>query len=363
MCDRAALLALAVALLAGPARAQDQAVLRARIARLERDLRSAEAAAAAARADSVAHLIDARLDTVRMGALRVLAPAGLGPEARAGSAAAASLIDSAFGTAAAALAQRPFMLVLMAARREARPVPVGSTAVVTTGTAADIDQRLVWAAALAIASLNDSALTAWLQGTLVPNRHPERERRRVYIALVTAPSPAGERCYQGDLTACRKSLGLVPTEQALDDWYDPARRRSLVQELADLEEVRIARRLYTACVTGLSDPDCLALLRRVPPAALPPPLPVAARHSLLRTAVELGGPGAYARLLAGAGRSMEARLTGASGILSDSLLRTWRAAVFAARPLPVAVEPRAGWVALCWGVVFAFLALRSTRWR
>src|SRR5260221_12625892 len=128
MCDRAALLALAVALLAGPARAQDQAVLRARIARLERDLRSAEAAAAAARADSVAHLIDARLDTVRMGALRVLAPAGLGPEAPAASAAAASLTHTAFGTAAAALAQRPFMLVLMAARREARPVPVGSTA-------------------------------------------------------------------------------------------------------------------------------------------------------------------------------------------------------------------------------------------
>src|SRR5258707_9133104 len=97
MCDRAALLALAVALLAGPARAQDQAVLRARIARLERDLRSAEAAAAAARADSVAHLIDARLDTVRIGALRVLAPAGLGPQARAGSAPAASLIDRPVG--------------------------------------------------------------------------------------------------------------------------------------------------------------------------------------------------------------------------------------------------------------------------
>ena len=32
-------------------------------------------------------------------------------------------------------------------------------------------------------------------------------------------------------------------------------------------------------------------------------------------------------------------------------------------PEPVTVEPRAGWVALAWGLAFALLSLRSTRWR
>jgi len=361
MCDRAALLALAAVLLAGPARAQDRDVLRSRIARLERELRSAEVAAA--HADSVAHMRDAPPDTVRVGALRVLAPPGIGGEARAGAARALALIDTAFGTATDALAERRFTLVLQAAQRELRPVPAGTIGVLTTGSTTDIDQRLVWAAAQAMASLNDSALSTWLQGALVPNRHPERERRGVYVALVTAPSPAGQRCYQGDLDACRRSLGLVPVELALDDWYNAARRRSVVQELQDLDAVRAAPRLSSACLTAESDADCLAVLRRVPHSALPPPLPAAARFSLLRSAVELGGRGAYTRLLSTAGRPMETRLAAASGVSSDSLLRTWRAAMFAARPLPVTVGPRAGWVALAWGVVFAFLALRSTRWR
>jgi hypothetical protein len=361
MCERAVWLALAALLAGGPVRGQDQGVLRTRIARLERELTSAEAAAA--RADSLARISAAPYDTVSVGALRIMATVGIGPDTRAGVAAAWSLIDSAFGTAAGVLAKRSFALVLPPDPGGLRRATGAATPVLTTGTAADVEQRLVWAAATAIASQNDSALTTWLQGALVPNRHPALERRGVYIGLVTAPSPAGRRCYQGGLAACRSSLGLVPAVSALEDWYDAVRRRSLVQELEGLEEVRADPGLFAACVRDLSDVACLAVLRRIPPAAFPPPLPAAARYSLLRTAVELGGRGAYARLVAGAGQAIETRLIAASGVSGDSLIRAWRAAIFDARPEPVAVGPRAGWVALAWGLAFALISLRSTRWR
>ncbi len=361
MCERAVWLALAALLAAGPVRGQDQGVLRTRIARLEHLLKGA--AAAAARADSLARRGAPPHDTVSVGALRIVAPAGLGPETRAGIATTWSLIDSAFGTAAGVLVKRPFILVLSPDRSGLVRASGTATPVLTTGTAADVEQRLLWAASMAIAAQNDSALTTWLQGVLVPNRHPTQERRGVYIGLVTAPSPAGRRCYRGDLHACRSALGLVPAADALEDWYDPLRRRSLVRELETLDEVRADPRLFSACVQDLSDVACVAVLRRVPPAAFPPPLPSAARYSVLRTAVELGGRQAYARLVAGAGETMEARLTSASGVSGDSLMRAWRAAVFDARPEPVTVEPRAGWVALAWGLAFALLSLRSTRWR
>ena len=362
MCDRVLWLAIAGLVVAAPARGQDHARVRARIAFLERELKSAEAAAA--HAESLTRGQNSGgLDTANAGALRVMAPFDVGPEARTGAADAWRLIDATFGSVAAMLAEQPFTLVLMRSRGERRAARGVANGVLTNGSATDISQRLIWAAATTIAARNDTGLARWLRGALVPEREPARERRGVYVALVTAPSPMVRRCYGDDLAGCRGSLGLVPTTQALEDWYDILRRRSLVQELDNLDQVRSAPRLRTACVTDLADSACLALLRRVPPEAVPPPLPSAARFSFLRIALELGGRGAYARLLAGPRLPIEARLAAASGVSSDSLLRTWHAAVFAAQPRPIAVGPRAAWVALGWGVAFGLLALRSTRWR
>lgn len=362
MCERAALLALTVLLAAAPAAgAQEEPNLRARIARLERELRNTKIAAA--RADALRSPAIATSDTISAGALRVLAPAGVAHDTRAAVAEAWPLLDATFGQASAKLAGYPFTLVGVGRRGERDPFEGVSNPVITNGQTADIVQRLLWAAATVIAASSDSALGDWMRGALVPIRDPAGERRGVYVALVTAPSPAARRCYLGDLDACRSALGFVPVSDAVADWYDAPRRRQIVREIENLDQVRGSSRAYTACVTDLSDTDCLALLRRAPPGAIPPPLPPSARFSLVRSAIELGGRGAFARLSASRGRPIEQRLAAASGVPGDSVLLSWHAAVLAARPQRVTVEARGGWIALAWGVAFGLLALRSSRWR
>jgi hypothetical protein len=200
-------------------------------------------------------------------------------------------------------------------------------------------------------------------GALIPEYDALREPGGVYVALVTAPSPAARRCYTGDVAACRIALGFVPVADAVVEWYDAPRRQAIVRDLGDIYQVQRGPRQVRACLDEGSDADCLAILQRVPPAAVPPPLPTAARFSVVRTAIALGGRSAYARLLTSPGRPMEDRLATAAGVSPDSLLGTWHAAVMAARPRPVTVEPGGGWMALAWGVAFGLLALRSSRWR
>jgi len=362
MCDRAALLGLLALLAAAPrSGAAQERGLRDRVVRLERTLRSAQAAAA--RADAARAPTVLENDTISAGALRVLAPAGLTRDAREAVADAWPLLDATFGQSVAILTRHPFTLIGPGRRGGADPFEGVSNPVITNGQATDIVQRLLWAAATLLAAGNDNALADWMRGPLVPVRDPAGERRGVYVALVTAPSPAARRCYLADLSACRSALGFIPVSDAVADWYDAPRRRQIVHDIENLDQVRGSSRAYAACVSDLSDVDCLALLRGAPPGAIPPPLPPAARFSVLRTAIELGGHGSYARLLATAGRPIEQRLAAASGVPADSVLRAWHAAVVAARPQQVSVDAHGGWVALAWGVAFGLLALRSSRWR
>src|SRR5712671_1015321 len=98
MCKRAALLALLALLVAGPRPAgAQQPVLRARIARLERELRNAEAAAAIVAAGRPSATEND--DTISVGALRVLAPVGIAGDTRTAVAEAWPLLDGTFGQA------------------------------------------------------------------------------------------------------------------------------------------------------------------------------------------------------------------------------------------------------------------------
>jgi hypothetical protein len=357
----AGVLFAALTALPGRAAAQDVPALRARIARLERAVAAAEATAR--RTDSLERATLQRpRDTVTAGALRVLVPAGVIAQARPAAARTWVLLDSTFGTGAQMLTDRVFTLVVMRGDEIPKGGPVAH-AVLATVSESDIAQRLLWAAANAIAERSDSALREWIGGALIPGADPAREPRSVYVALVTAPSPAARRCYTGDLGACRVVLGFLPATDAVVEWYDAPRWRELVRGLDNLEQVGSVPRLAHACVVDGSDPDCLAILRRVPPRAIPPPLPPAARFSVVRHALVLGGRGAYARLVGSAGRPVAERLAAASGMPADSLLAAWHAAVMAARPRPVTVEPRGAWAALAWGAMFGLLALRSSRWR
>ena len=358
--SRVALTALLAVACAGEMAAQAPAsALRARIERLERALGWAEAAAH--RIDSLERGQAEPTDTLIVGALHVLVPRGILPQARVAVTQIWSVLDSAFGTAAVRLSGRPFDLVMM--RGSTLPPGRRSDAVLTTGTEADIRQRLLWSAANAMSVQSDSALRVWMGGALVPEHDPAREPRAVYLALVTAPSPAARRCFQRDFGACRIALGFTPVADAITDWYDAERRRLIVSEIDVLEPVQRMRGAARACVEQRQDADCVAVLRRVPATAVPAPLPALARYSLMRRALKLGGRDAYARLLAASGRPIDQRLAAAAGVPADTLLRRWHADIIAARPQPVTVDPRGAWMALAWGLAFGLVALRSSRWR
>jgi hypothetical protein len=88
-----------------------------------------------------------------------------------------------------------------------------------------------------------------------------------------------------------------------------------------------------------------------------------ARITLTQLAVERGGRGAYARLLADSAASMADRLGAASGIPPDSLIAAWRRAIVVSRPSRVALSWVTVLVVFGWIGGFATCALSSTRWR
>ena len=107
---------------------------------------------------------------------------------------------------------------------------------------------------------------------------------------------------------------------------------------------------------------CADALRTVPAEFVPPPMSGVARGLLTDIALELGGVGAYERL-ADAPGPIAARLAAAARVPTDSLVRAWRARAFAGAPRPITLRRAGAWAAMAWAVTFAFLGLRSTRWR
>ena len=92
--------------------------------------------------------------------------------------------------------------------------------------------------------------------------------------------------------------------------------------------------------------------------------------TLLAHTLSLGGPEAYRLLATGnadAGAGPEAplkdRLVRASGVSADSLIASWRAATFEARPDVHDDTKKIRWSSLLWLVLLAGISTRSTRWR
>jgi hypothetical protein len=342
----------------GTAAAQDLRVLERRIDRLA-ELRR-DAIAARARADSARREI---LDTVRAGALLVLARPSDAPRVRPAAGRAWRSLDSLFGTATRHLAGQPLLFwVMTLSSRDlvSQSQPYQRVMVPETATLDDIAQQLIRAGALEVHARTDTAMASWLGSALQPVVHQDIESSRVYVELVTAPSVAVRRCFSGENDGCRQALGLLHGEEPAVVWYDADERRALVRRMADIRGLSL-RGPRDACLNGDSDADCLALLRANP--WLETPLSRDARHSFARLALAAGGPEAHDRLMSSVGRPTHQRFAVAAGMPADSLLERWRAAVLAARPKPVTMTASGGWVALGWALGFGLLALRSTRWR
>jgi hypothetical protein len=298
-------------------------------------------------------------DTIAVGALRIVTNPSPLP-VREAAARAWPILDSLYGSAAAALAARPYLI---------RAFDPDTT---VRRTALHAGMEVPWTLdgpALALVLLAnvpldppDPALTTWLGGP-VRLLGSVRNRAGVYVQLVTAPYQAARSCFLGDIGACRDALELGDGDP-IERWYPgPAERRAVVARwFAAASERPASAPGYRACVAG-DDAACTNLLRSVPAVVLPRPLDFAARATLVQTVRRLGGREAYARMIAHPGAPMAERLASAAGVDLDALLAEWRAEILAAKPAPVALPPWALWVASAWTVVFAACGLRSSRWR
>jgi hypothetical protein len=356
--------AVLLACIAGvsPARleAQDAAPYRARvdsIARLWQDARES-----AERADN-ARRAAVEIDTLVRGGLVVTTT----PEFRDLVEAATQLAWEQLGTTlredTSLMRSRTFYVV---STESEDPIPermqreAEIIAYAEMSTSADVAMRIAQRLERAAVADLDQETRLFL-GDQVPLRpHSERQWRWVYVELATAPWHLTRACYLGDLERCAEALDLPPADDPPTAWYDAAERRGLITAYGSWF-MKDPRR--TQCVDAGSDEVCLELLRSGKAGGLSPPLSIRARRSLTATALELGGEGAYGRLLDDAVTGPLQRLTAAAAVPFDSLLSAWHARVITARPRPTTITRLAGWTAFFWIIAFAAIGARSTRWR
>ena len=340
------------------ATAQDPAVLERNLRQLDALRRQAGVAAVHAERER-----SEALDTIRAGALLILVRPQDAENVRRGAELAWPKLDSLYGEAAATLASRPMLFWFLERRTRTLPEYVTKVEAVVGDsgfTREDVARQLTNSAAKLLRQSADTELSNWLGPLLVPASQGTAEPARIYVELVTAPSAAVRRCYEGDAASCRAALGLLDGGDRVTMWFNAAERRALVKRTTVMERAPV-RSAADACLLAQSEPGCSAVLRTLP--YLDPPLSVEARHSFARAALAAGGPAAYGRLIRSVGRPLSERFAIAAGLPADSLAWRWRAAILAARPKTVTLAALSGWAALGWVVVFGLLALRSTRWR
>jgi hypothetical protein len=360
--SRSIALALGASLLASPLRGQESLMVRLRI-RTDSLLRSwREAQMLADVADSLERVrATAGSDTIAVGSLRIIANPSPLP-LREAAERAWPAIDSLYGSAAADLGRRPFII------RAVDPDTGVRRPVLHVGLELpwDLDVRATTRMLLTTVTAPqfDAALADWLGASLRPALHPQEEQTAIFVQLVTAPSEAVRGCFFGDIARCKDVLELTDATDWLERWYvTPAEREALVTgSFADYFARGATAPTLQKCRQHRDD-SCTALLQSLPAGSLPRPLGQAARVSLVREALRAGGREAYARLVARPNAPMGARLASAADLNIDSLVARWHKVVLAARATPPTLSWWAGIAAIGWAVFFGFCALRSSRWR
>ncbi|HEX9704182.1 MAG TPA: hypothetical protein VGA20_02910 [Gemmatimonadales bacterium] len=320
------------------------------------------------RANTVADVVDsidrarawAASETMSVGSLRIVANPSPLPLHDA-AARVWRVLDSLYGDEARHFERRPlFVVAVDPDTTVARPVVRGGLMVTW-----DLDADTL--ALLLLANLHpldvDPALVAWLGGSLRPTVHPERQRARVYVELVTTPWAVARDCFLQNLEHCGLALDLTRLDESPESWLqNPAERRVVVSRFLSSLSRGAQARAFHDC-TNNNDSACVVFLRSIPREAVPRPLTSEARKTLVDVALQLGGRDAYHRLVANPDSPMAARLAKAAGVRIDSVIARWRAVIVASRPASVALPPWGLWIAITWTVCFAACALRSSRWR
>jgi hypothetical protein len=185
-------------------------------------------------------------------------------------------------------------------------------------------------------------------------------REATYNGLRLLGSPVATDCHDGSLAACRAALGMLPPgSDSIARWYGAAAQRALVRaRAADTLRDSSLTSGVQSCVRDGVDSSCSALVRERRWAGSLTYR--TARQELLRRALVVGGPEAFARLRTSGDADAETLLAHVAGVPADSLVAGWRRDVLTARAPAPAPSPQAWLTGLGTLLVAGLIA---TRWR
>jgi len=232
----------------------------------------------------------------------------------------------------------------------------------------DVVNRIILTVGSEVGTLLDDGTRLWLGANIMS---PTVARRSgwsgsylpsVYVELATSGSAVGRTCFAGDLTACRAALELDPVSDPIAEWYDTQDLRRFI-ERAGMSRGWGSTEEWIPCVQESDDTACDRLFRaRLEGSVLHPVSPMA-HQTLAATALQMGGDGAYGRMVQTVAPTVADWIAAAAAAPADSVVARWYSNVMAARPAPTTLTAATGWSALVWIVVLAAIATRSTRWR
>ena len=157
-----------------------------------------------------------------------------------------------------------------------------------------------------IAGMLDSWFVSWMGGEARWDSVSTNTWSQSRLLLVDMPDRSGQPCFTGNLASCGEILGLA----------------------------------------GGPDPAAPALLRA----------------TLFRTAMTLGGEGAFERMMQSSGTPAQ-RIATIAAVPADSVVTVWRGRLRGARNPSDAMNGSIAAMSLFWIAVCGALSLRSTRWR
>lgn len=215
----------------------------------------------------------------------------------------------------------------------------------------------------------DPDLRSWLVDRPSVDLVSQREWRGTWLALATFPSLPARGCLVGETRACETALGLSDEKDPLRVWYDAPLRQVLgARGVPGWRGTRLPdaqRRVVDACASGEDDAACIRFLSDTALGAdLVAPGPRVLRSVLVRYAFSFPTDSA-ARVQAAyaPGLTIRDRLSRASGLPFDELLRRFHQQLSERRPPPTSPGTALLWASSLWCLAFGAASLGSTRWR
>ncbi len=325
--------------------------------------------------DSVA-AIDARMaalavavrslptDTVKDGEFVLASAAELTGVARRALASVAPALRARYGNDALALAldhavvrvsrvsdgqreaaQQFLQLALARESYESYESHQASVLIVNHDTTAALAAYVTSVAAELVYEHTDAALKLWMRAGRFANS--ANDLRAAFVDLVTAPALVNRECAAGDLARCVAALGLDSRSRPDSTWYTDDDRRVVARAwwAARPRPLVNGRAPRNPCATAPVTNECRTFMASLDAGVWTRPLGDQARMGVLRAAVDLGGNGAYARLLTRTSGSLGERLALVAQRPLGDVVAEWRTRVMSARPDPV--RPRLSILIAC----------------